>query len=111
MTDHLPLGSHLNYRQGVLHLEQANLSELARTHGTPLFVYSKAAMLDALLRLPETRENSARKAIATGRSRPTPIPITKREIASTQAFGAGFSAASADSASNTENSLRGKPHG
>ena len=48
MTDHLPLGSHLNYRQGVLHLEQANLSELARTHGTPLFVYSKAAMLDAL---------------------------------------------------------------
>jgi diaminopimelate decarboxylase len=45
---HLPQGSTLQYIEGALHLEQVNLSSLAPTHGTPLFVYSKAAMLNAL---------------------------------------------------------------
>ncbi|MEY4268222.1 MAG: hypothetical protein RIS90_2757, partial [Pseudomonadota bacterium] len=38
----------LAYRDGELCLESARLSALAQTHGTPLFVYSKAAMLAAL---------------------------------------------------------------
>ena len=36
------------YRQNDLYLEDVKLSDLARTHGTPLFAYSKAAMLSAL---------------------------------------------------------------
>jgi diaminopimelate decarboxylase len=44
----LPLGSQLQYVDGELRLEQASLSELAAEYGTPLFVYSKAAMLQAL---------------------------------------------------------------
>ncbi len=44
----LPGAPQLAYRQGRLHLEQASLEALAREHGTPLFVYSKAAMLAAL---------------------------------------------------------------
>jgi diaminopimelate decarboxylase len=44
----LPQGSALQYIDGALHLEQVKLQDLARTHGTPLMVYSKAAMLDAL---------------------------------------------------------------
>ena len=44
----LPLGSQLQYVDGELRLEQASLSELAAQYGTPLFVYSKAAMLQAL---------------------------------------------------------------
>jgi diaminopimelate decarboxylase len=47
-TEHLPQGSKLQYIDGALHLEQVPLSSLAQAHGTPLFVYSKAAMLDAL---------------------------------------------------------------
>jgi diaminopimelate decarboxylase len=47
-TEPLPQGSKLQYIDGALHLEQVNLSSLAQAHGTPLFVYSKAAMLDAL---------------------------------------------------------------
>jgi diaminopimelate decarboxylase len=39
---------HLDYRGDQLFLEGVQLSELARIHGTPLFVYSKAAMLQAL---------------------------------------------------------------
>ena len=31
-----------------LYLEGVKLTDLAHTHGTPLFVYSKAAMLSAL---------------------------------------------------------------
>ncbi|MBA2673640.1 diaminopimelate decarboxylase [Ramlibacter sp.] len=44
----LPGGPHFAYRDGELHAEQVALSALAREHGTPLFVYSKAAMLAAL---------------------------------------------------------------
>ena len=36
------------WRDDALYVEDVRLSELARTHGTPLFVYSKAAMLAAL---------------------------------------------------------------
>jgi diaminopimelate decarboxylase len=38
----------VNWRDDALHLEDVRLSDLARDHGTPLFVYSKAAMLSAL---------------------------------------------------------------
>jgi diaminopimelate decarboxylase len=44
----LPQGSTLHYRADVLHMEEANMAHAAQTHGTPLFVYSKAAMLQAL---------------------------------------------------------------
>ncbi len=44
----LPGQPHLAYRDGELCLESTRLSALAQTHGTPLFVYSKAAMLAAL---------------------------------------------------------------
>ncbi len=47
-TTDLPLGSHLHRNKGELWLDQVSLLELAELHGTPLFVYSKAAMLDAL---------------------------------------------------------------
>ena len=36
------------YQNGGLQVEGASLDALAKQHGTPLFVYSKAAMLDAL---------------------------------------------------------------
>ena len=36
------------YREGALCIENVAAAELAHTHGTPLFVYSKAAMLSAL---------------------------------------------------------------
>lgn len=38
----------------------------------------QAAVREPLLPLPCSRENSARNAIATGMSMPTPMPITKR---------------------------------
>ena len=46
----LPLPGHpfVAYRNGSLHLEDVALVALAQAHGTPLFVYSKAAMLAAL---------------------------------------------------------------
>lgn len=44
----LPGSPHVAYRDGALHVEGAALAELARRHGTPLFVYSKASMLGAL---------------------------------------------------------------
>jgi diaminopimelate decarboxylase len=44
----LPGGSHLSYRDGQLRMEGVALADLARVHGTPLFVYSSAAILDAL---------------------------------------------------------------
>ena len=47
-TPNLPRGTHLQYRVQQLILEEVDLKQLASTHGTPLFVYSKAAMLDAL---------------------------------------------------------------
>ena len=44
----LPGGAHLSYRDGQLCLEGVRLADLARAHGTPLFVYSSAAIVDAL---------------------------------------------------------------
>jgi diaminopimelate decarboxylase len=44
----LPGHPHVAYRGTRLHVEQLALADLARDFGTPLFVYSKAAMLDAL---------------------------------------------------------------
>ena len=44
----LPGQPHIAYRNGGLHVEDVALSDLAREHGTPLFVYSRAAMLSAL---------------------------------------------------------------
>ena len=50
MTSHtaLPGQPHIAYAGDQLHVEGVALSHLAREHGTPLFVYSKAAMLSAL---------------------------------------------------------------
>jgi diaminopimelate decarboxylase len=50
MTSHtaLPGQPHIAYAGDQLHVEGLALSPLAREHGTPLFVYSKAAMLSAL---------------------------------------------------------------
>jgi diaminopimelate decarboxylase len=44
----LPGQPHIAYAGDQLHVEGVALSQLAREHGTPLFVYSKAAMLTAL---------------------------------------------------------------
>jgi diaminopimelate decarboxylase len=46
--DRLPGQPHFAYRGDTLYCEELRLDELARRHGTPLFVYSKAAMLAAL---------------------------------------------------------------
>ncbi|UUZ72814.1 diaminopimelate decarboxylase [Polaromonas sp. P1(28)-8] len=49
MTDYkLPGHPHFAYRGNDLFAENLKVSELASLHGTPLFVYSKAAMLSAL---------------------------------------------------------------
>ena len=44
----LPGHPHIAYRDDALFVEDCSLSDLARQHGTPLYVYSKASMLDAL---------------------------------------------------------------
>jgi diaminopimelate decarboxylase len=44
----LPGHPQFKFRGGELFAEEVRLDELARDHGTPLFVYSKAAMLAAL---------------------------------------------------------------
>ena len=44
----LPGAPHFAYRGRDLCVENLRLADLAHAHGTPLFVYSKAAMLDAL---------------------------------------------------------------
>ena len=44
----LPGAPFVSYREGRLMLEDVALAELAQRHGTPLFVYSRAAMLSAL---------------------------------------------------------------
>ncbi len=44
----LPGHPEFKFRGGELFAEEVRLDELAREHGTPLFVYSKAAMLAAL---------------------------------------------------------------
>ncbi|MEM9481145.1 MAG: diaminopimelate decarboxylase [Verrucomicrobiota bacterium] len=40
-----------SYRDGTLHCESVDLESLAREHGTPLYVYSKATLLDHYRRL------------------------------------------------------------
>jgi diaminopimelate decarboxylase len=47
-AQNLPGHPFVHYQNGELHLEQSGLQTLAQSYGTPLFVYSKAAMLDAL---------------------------------------------------------------
>jgi len=47
-AESLPGQPHIAYRNGALHVEGVALDALAREHGTPLFVYSKQWMLDAL---------------------------------------------------------------
>ncbi|MEO6974082.1 MAG: diaminopimelate decarboxylase [Rhodoferax sp.] len=44
----LPGQPHIAYRNGELFAEDVSVANLAREHGTPLFVYSKASMLAAL---------------------------------------------------------------
>jgi diaminopimelate decarboxylase len=44
----IPGSPHISYIDGVLSVEQVSLVDLACQFGTPLFVYSKAAMMDAL---------------------------------------------------------------
>ena len=44
----LPGAPFVQYRGDALFVEDVPLADLAGAHGTPLFVYSKAAMLDAL---------------------------------------------------------------
>jgi diaminopimelate decarboxylase len=45
---HLPGHPHISYRGDELFMEDVSLSALAQQHGTPLFVYSIASMLEAL---------------------------------------------------------------
>jgi len=47
-TDTLPGQPHIHYRDGQLYAERVALAELAQQFGTPLFVYSQAAILGAL---------------------------------------------------------------
>ena len=47
-SQNLPGQPQLAYRGNELYLEEVRLSDLAQEHGTPLFVYSKGAMLHAL---------------------------------------------------------------
>ena len=47
-SNRLPGQPFVAYKSGVLHVEEGGLKDLARHHGTPLFVYSKAAMLASL---------------------------------------------------------------
>lgn len=44
----LPGSPHIAYRSGELFIERCSLADLARRFGTPLYVYSRSAMLDAL---------------------------------------------------------------
>jgi diaminopimelate decarboxylase len=44
----LPGAPHFRFDGGELFVERLRIAELARQHGTPLFVYSKTSMLDAL---------------------------------------------------------------
>ncbi len=47
-SQNLPGQPHIAYRSNELFCEEIRLSDLAKEHGTPLFVYSKGAMLSAL---------------------------------------------------------------
>ena len=44
----LPGHPHIAYKNGDLHVENQRVADLTAQYGTPLFVYSKASMLDAL---------------------------------------------------------------
>ena len=44
----LPGHPHIAYKNGDLYVENQRVADLAAQHSTPLFVYSKASMLDAL---------------------------------------------------------------
>ncbi len=44
----LPGHPHFAYQDGQLQIEATSIAELARQHGTPLFVYSQNSILDAL---------------------------------------------------------------
>ncbi len=44
----LPGHPHIHHRDGHLYVEEVRVDALAQEHGTPLFVYSKASMLNAL---------------------------------------------------------------
>src|SRR5262245_15825168 len=44
----LPGSPYVAYRGDDLHVEGRSLAALVRTYGTPLYVYSRSAMLDAL---------------------------------------------------------------
>ena len=44
----LPGHPHIAYKNGNLYVENQRVADLAAQHSTPLFVYSKASMLDAL---------------------------------------------------------------
>ena len=48
ISDLLPGHPHIAYKTGDLYVEKMRVADLAAKHGTPLFVYSKASMLDAL---------------------------------------------------------------
>ncbi len=48
LTSPLPGHPHFAHRDGQLMAESLAVADLAREHGTPLFVYSRAAMLEAL---------------------------------------------------------------
>ncbi|MBC7681325.1 MAG: diaminopimelate decarboxylase [Ferruginibacter sp.] len=48
MTSTLPGHPHIAYQNNALCIEGQPLAALAQAHGTPLFVYSKASMLEAL---------------------------------------------------------------
>lgn len=43
----MTVAPHFQFRNGVLHAEDVSLRELARQHGTPLYVYSRRALRDA----------------------------------------------------------------
>ena len=47
MTPALPMGAGFDYRNGELHCEDVALAELANRFGTPLYVYSRAAITAA----------------------------------------------------------------
>ncbi len=42
----MKLPPHFAYREGLLHVEGVSVAALAQEHGTPLYVYSRAALLD-----------------------------------------------------------------
>ena len=48
LPDVLPGYPHIFFKNNELHVENQRVADLAAAHGTPLFVYSKASMLDAL---------------------------------------------------------------